>query len=320
MNILPSQATPILENYPRDPKLYGKVGVLMGGYAEYEVSLQSGAEVLKALKEMGVDAHEVLVKPDNDWLKNIFAKNFNRVFIALHGKVGEDGTVQAALELAAIPYTGSRVCPSMLAMHKLRSKQIWEVLGLPTLPYAELKENFNPDEIIAKFGLPLAVKACCSGSTLGITKVKQKEELAKAYAHAREFDDTVIVEPWTLGEEYTVPLLGTHALPSIRIVPKQEFYDYKAKYIDDDTGFYCPSGLNEKEEKEIRDLAERAYASLGCTQFGRADFIRDTQGKFWLMEVNTIPGLTTHSLVPRSVKALGFTFTDLILSVLAMNL
>jgi D-alanine-D-alanine ligase len=320
MDVLPSLAADLLSNPVRDPKAYGKVGVLMGGYAEYEVSLQTGNEVLTTLQKAGVNAHEVLVRPDNDWLRRLLTANYDRVFIALHGKVGEDGTVQAALELANIPYTGSKVCSSMLAMHKLRTKQIWQAVGLPSLPYTEIKADFAVQALVKMFGLPLAVKASNSGSTLGITKVKNLEELPHAYAHAREYDDTVIVEPWVTGIEYAVPILGEYALPSIRIEPKQEFYDYTAKYLDDDTGFFCPSGLAAQEELQLRALAEQAYQSLGCTVMGRVDFIRDNAGKFWLMEVNTLPGLTTHSLMPRSIKALGFSFTDFILTILTMTL
>ncbi|MFI4954425.1 MAG: D-alanine--D-alanine ligase [Gammaproteobacteria bacterium] len=321
MNVLPSTAVEILAKTPRDPKLYGKVGVLMGGYAEYDVSLKTGSEVLNALQNAGVDAHKVLVRSDNNWYRDLLSANYDRVFIALHGKVGEDGTVQAALEMAAIPYTGSKVCASVLAMHKLRTKQIWQAIGLPTLPYAEIKEGFNVEEIIQKFGLPLAVKASAAGSTFGISKVKSAEELPAAFALARQYDDTVIVEPWLENNtEYTVPVLDKYALPSIRIVPKQEFFDYEAKYIDDDTGFFCPSGLSETEENELRNLSEQAYQSLGCTTMGRVDVLRDQNGKFWLVEVNTIPGLTTHSTTPRAVQALGYTFTDFVMTVLAMTL
>lgn len=320
MNIIPSMATKVLDTAPRDPKLYGKVAVLMGGYAEYDVSLNSGQEVLQALVDAGINAHKVLVQPDNNWFPELLKAKYDRVFIALHGKIGEDGTVQAALELAGLPYTGSKVTSSVLAMDKLRAKQIWQTLEIPVIPYQVFAEDTNPQELAEKFGFPLAVKAACSGSTLGITKVKTLEELPKAYAYAREYDDTVLVEPWIAGMEYTVPILDKYAMPSIRIEPQQEYYDYVAKYIDDNTGFYCPSGLSDADEMALRTLAEQVYHSLDCEAFGRVDFIRDEAGKFWVLEVNTIPGLTTHSLVPRSVKAMGYTFTDFVITVLATTL
>jgi D-alanine-D-alanine ligase len=320
MNVLPSLASDILANAPRDPKLYGKVGVLMGGYAEYDVSLNTGQGVLNALQAIGIDAHKVLVRPDNGWYADLLAAKYDRVFIALHGKVGEDGTVQAALEIAEIPYTGCKVCSSVLAMHKLRTKQIWQALGLPTLPYEDITAGFNAHALVEKFGLPLAVKASAAGSSYGVTKVKTIDQLDAAYALAREYDDTVIAEPWIENKEYVVPILDKYALPSIHIAPKQEFFDYKAKYIDDDTEFFCPSGLSDAEEKELRNLAEQAYLSLGCTVMGRVDVLRDKAGKFWLVEVNTIPGLTDHSTTPRAVKALGYTYTDFVLAVLAMTL
>lgn len=321
MNVLPSKASELLAKAPKDPTLYGKVGVLMGGYAEYDVSINSGTEVLHALHKVGIDAHQVLVRPDNHWYRDLLAADYDRVFIALHGKVGEDGTVQAALEMAGIPYTGSKVCASVLAMHKLRTKQIWQASGLPTLPYAEIQADFDADQLIQQFGLPLAVKASAAGSTFGVSKVKSAAQLPEAFALARQYDDTVIVEPWLEGNtEYTIPVLNQHALPSIRILPKQEYFDYAAKYVDDDTGFFCPSGLTDAEEMELRHLAERAYQSLGCTTMARVDVLRDQTGKFWLVEVNTIPGLTTHSTTPRAVNALGYSFTDLVLTLLAMTL
>jgi D-alanine-D-alanine ligase len=319
MNFLPSLASQVLDNAERDPKKYGKVAVLMGGYAEYEVSLQSGGEILKALQEKGVDAHEVLVRSDNGWLKNLLAQNFDRVFIALHGRVGEDGTVQGALEIAGLPYIGSDVCASAIAMHKVHSKQIWQTLGYPVIPFALVDEKTDIKKLADQFGLPMAVKPSRSGSTLGVTKLEELGQFATAYAEAKSYDSIVIVEPWITGVEYAVAIIDRYALPSIRIEPKQGYYDYNAKYVDD-TSFFCPSGLADADEKTLRMLTEQAYLSLGCTGFGRADFIRDKNGKFWLMEINTIPGMTSHSLLPMAVKTLGYTFGDMLLAILTMTL
>ncbi len=320
MKALPSLASTLLENYPKDPALYGKVAVLMGGWAEYDVSINSGTEVLKALKSAGVDAHEVLIKTDNDWLKKLMAGKFDRVFIALHGRVGEDGTMQGALEILGLPYTGTGVCPSAIAMNKLRTKQIWKAADLPTVPFEILSPDFKPEAIVKKYGLPLAVKPVNGGSSFGVSKVKKVEQLPDAYQLALQYDNTVMVEPWIESTEYVVPILGGYALPSVLIKPTQEFFDYQAKYIDDNTGFFCPSGLSDKEEKEIRQLAENAFNSLGCTSLARLDILRDQTGKFWLMEINTIPGMTTHSTTPRTVGVLGYTFTDFVLTLLAMTL
>lgn len=320
MKALPSLASTLLENYPKDPALYGKVAVLKGGWAEHDVSVNSGNEVMKALKSAGVDAHDILIKPDNDWLKKLMTGKFDRVFIALHGRVGEDGTLQGALEILGLPYTGTGVCPSAIAMNKLMAKQVWKASGLPVLPFEALSPDFKPEEIVKKYGLPLAVKPVCEGSSIGISKVKEIEKLRDAYDLAFSHYKTVMVEPWIDATEYTVPILGGYALPSVNIKPTQEFFDYQAKYIDDNTGFFCPSGLSDQEEKEIRQLAENAFNSIGCTALARVDMLRDKDGKFWLMEINTIPGMTTHSTTPRTVGVLGYTFTDFVLTLLAMTL
>lgn len=320
MNVLPSLASTLLENYPKDPALYGKVGVLMGGYAEYDVSISSGTEVLKALKAAGVDAHEVLVQPDNHWLEKLIPEKFDRVFIALHGRMGEDGAVQGALDILGIPYTGPSMTPSAIAMSKVHTKKVWQASGLPTLPFEVLTPDFSPEEIVKKYGLPLAVKPAGGGSSIGVTKVKKVEQLQEAYELASQYSADVMIEPWIDITEYVVPLLGTYALPSVRIEPKGEFFDYHAKYLDDNTGFFCPSGLSDQEEKEIRHLAEQAFESIGCVGLSRADIIRDKNGKFWLMEINTIPGMTTHSTTPRTVNALGYSFTDFCFVLLSMTL
>lgn len=320
MSFLPSLASRVIEQAERDPKKYGKVAVLMGGYAEYDVSLQTGQAILQALKEKNIDAYEVLVRPDNDWLRHFLKQDFDRAFIALHGRMGEDGTVQGALEVAGIPYTGSDVCASAIAMHKMHAKQIWQLLGYPVIPFALADANTDIKKIADKWDLPLAVKPARSGSTLGVSKLTALEQFPAAYAEAVQYDNIVMVEPWITGVEYTVPILDRYALPSIRIEPKQEFYDYNAKYLDEGTGFFCPSGLSDAEEKHLRALGEQAYLSLGCTKVGRTDFIRDKQGKFWLMEVNTLPGMTSHSLLPLAVKTIGYPFSEVVLAILSMTL
>jgi D-alanine-D-alanine ligase len=300
----------------RKPTEYGKVGVLMGGEsAEREVSLNSGRAVLEALVKAGVDAHGVDVRQAT-LLSVLQQQNFDMVFIALHGRGGEDGQIQALLDFLGIPYTGSGMEASSLCMNKQLTKDVWLSHALPVLPGQCLEEGFQPQDIIAEYGLPLAVKPAHEGSTVGVSRVNEVSELLPAYELAQRFGDRTVVEPWVIGEEYTVAIVGQDVLPSIKIVPATTFYDYHAKYTSNDTQYLVPSGLTATEERDLQAMCLKAYQVVGCEGWARLDLIRDRNGHFWLLEINTIPGLTDHSLVPKAVYALGFTFTDLIFAIM----
>jgi D-alanine-D-alanine ligase len=294
---------------------FGKVAVMMGGKsAEREVSLKSGAAVLAALRASGVDAHGF--DPRDKALEALHAEGFKRVFIALHGRGGEDGTLQGALDLLAIPYTGSGVLASALAMDKWRSKLVWQASGLPVPDFVVLDAASDFAAIEARLGLPLFVKPANEGSSIGISKVKQAGELRAAYELAARYDSCVIAEKYLAGGEFTVGILTGQALPVIRIVPATEFYDYDAKYLRDDTEYRIPSGLGEKSEAEMRDLALRAYAVLGGRGWGRMDLMLDAAGRIYCLEANTAPGMTDHSLVPMAARAAGIEFPQLVLKLL----
>jgi D-alanine-D-alanine ligase len=307
--------SPMSQDKTIDPKQFGKVAVLMGGWsAEREVSLNSGSKVLAALQRGGVDAHGVDVA--HTILADLTAGQFDCAFNILHGPMGEDGVIQGALELLGLLYTGSGVAASALAMDKLRTKQLWQGIGLATPPCMVLTAEITPEAVVQQLGLPLAVKPACEGSTIGLTKVKQLREIKVAYEKAAHYHGAVLAEPWIEGSEYTVAIVNGRVLPSIRIQPTVEYYDYDAKYISNDTQYFCPSGLTIEEEKALADLASTAYHSLGCEGWGRVDFIRDTAGHFWILEVNTLPGMTEHSLVPMAAKAVGISFDALVLEIL----
>jgi len=294
---------------------FGKVAVLFGGpSAEREVSLNSGAAVLAALQKNGVDAHafDTAERP----LQALRDEGFKRVFIMLHGRFGEDGTVQGALELLEIPYTGSGVMASALAMDKWRSKLVWQAAGLPVLDYAMLSETSDWDTVVRRLGLPLFVKPVNEGSRVGISKVKQAEDLSAAYQEAAKHDTLVMAERFVGDGEYTVAILNGRALPVIKIETINEFYDYDAKYLSDDTSYLCPSGLNEKQEAEMKDLALSAFSLIGGRGWGRVDFLRDAQGKSYLLEINTSPGMTDHSLVPMAARQAGIGFEQLVMEIL----
>jgi D-alanine-D-alanine ligase len=294
---------------------FGKVAVMMGGKsAEREVSLKSGAAVLAALRSSGVDAHPF--DPQDKALEALHAEGFKRVFIALHGRGGEDGSLQGALDLLAIPYTGSGVLASALAMDKWRSKLVWQASGLPVPDFVVLDAASDFAAVEARLGLPLFVKPANEGSSIGISKVKQPGELRAAYELAARYDSCVIAEKYLAGGEFTVGILAGRALPVIRIVPATEFYDYDAKYLRDDTEYRIPSGLGEKSEAEMRDLALRAFAVLGGRGWGRMDLMLDAAGCIYCLEANTSPGMTDHSLVPMAAKAAGIPFGQLVLSLL----
>ena len=308
-------------NPPRitDPREFGRVAVLMGGTSsEREVSLDSGRNVLEALLRRGVDAVAVdgipvlaraLGAPDGP--------RFDRVFNILHGNRGggEDGVVQGLLEAFGVPYTGSGVLGSALSMDKTRSKQVWLALGLPTPAYVSLERG---DDVLAaahKIGLPVIVKPACEGSSVGVSRCFRDEDLAAAVELAARYDGPLLVEQLIQGEEYTVGVLGTEALPSIRIVPAGEYYDYHAKYVAEDTQYICP-GLAGAAEQELGSLALAAFFAVDCSGWGRVDFMRDRAGRPWLLEVNTAPGMTSHSLVPKAARQRGIEFDALVWRVL----
>ena len=292
---------------------FGKVAVLFGGKsAEREVSLKSGAGVLAALQRQGVDAHAF--DPAERSLDELRA--FDRAFIMLHGRYGEDGTIQGALELMGIPYTGSGVMASAVGMDKWRTKLLWRAVGLPIPEFVMLDENSDFAAVERQLGLPLFVKPACEGSSIGVSKVRQPGELQTAWREAAKHDSLVIAEQAILGGEYTVAILGEQVLPIIKIVPATDFYDYEAKYLRDDTQYLCPCGLPEAREMELRAQALEAFRALGCSGWGRVDFLMDDAGRAYLLEVNTSPGMTDHSLVPMAARVAGISYEQLVLRVL----
>jgi D-alanine-D-alanine ligase len=296
---------------------FGKVAVLMGGpSAEREVSLMSGNGVLKALREKGVDAHAF--DPADRDLWDLKREKFDRVFIALHGRFGEDGTVQGALETLKIPYTGSGVMASALAMDKWRTKLVWLASGIPTPRYQVVDEKTDWMRVVAELGLPLIVKPAREGSTIGITKVSKvdHDELALAYAEAAKHDPLVLIEEFVQGQELTASIVSGRALPLIRIEAPGGNYDYHSKYFSDETKYFCPAGLPEAKEMEIRATCLRAFDLVGCTGWGRVDLMLRDDGTFSILEVNTSPGMTGHSLVPMAAKAAGMTYPDLCVEIL----
>lgn len=300
-------------------KKFGKVGVLMGGNsAEREVSLKSGAAVLAALQRQGVDAHAF--DPAKRSLGDLAMAEFDRVFIALHGRHGEDGCIQGALELMGLPYTGSGVMASAIGMDKWRTKLLWQAAGLPTPDWALLEANSDFAAIEKQLGLPIFVKPAREGSSIGMSKVKQPGELKAAYEKAAEFDSLVLAEKFVDGGEFTCAILGGQPLPMIHLVPKNEFYDYEAKYLRDDTEYRCPCDLPAEQEKAIQVLCLRAFNVVGCQGWGRVDVMLDSKANPYLLEINTSPGMTDHSLVPMSARVAGIDFDSLCLRILEMTL
>jgi len=292
-----------------DAKQFGRVAVVMGGSsAEREVSLDSGRNVLAALKSRGVDAHGIDGIPA--LLDALRAGHFARVFNILHGRGGEDGVLQGALQSLGVPCTGSGVLGSALSMDKIRTKQVWEALGLPTPAFARHVAGDDIGAAIARVGLPAVVKPSHEGSSVGITRVRAQSDLPEAVELAARYDGELVIEQMIEGDEYTVGILQGEALPSIHIVPKAEFYDYHAKYVAEDTQYICP-GLDDTGEAAIRALALSAFNAAGCSGWGRVDVMRDGAGKFLLLEVNTTPGMTSHSLVPKAARAVGIGFEEL---------
>jgi D-alanine-D-alanine ligase len=294
---------------------FGKVAVLMGGRsAEREISLLSGNAVLGALRERGVDAHAF--DPKERQIADLKRENFQRAFIALHGRYGEDGTVQGALELLGIPYTGSGVMASALAMDKWRTKLMWRAVGIPVPRDALVHEGSDWHGVVKALGLPIIVKPVHEGSTIGLTKVRAAKELPAAYALAAKHDRMVLAEEFIEGRELTASILGDTALPLIRIEAPQGNYDYQNKYFSDETKYHCPSGIGVAEEQSIREAALHAFQVLGCEGWGRADLILRGDNTFSFLEMNTSPGMTGHSLVPMAARQAGLSFPDLVMRIL----
>ena len=293
----------------------GRIVVLYGGQSgEREVSLKGGGAVLSALQARGLDAHGLDLGPG--WIAQLEALQADRVFIVLHGAGGEDGTVQGALECLGLPYTGSGVLASALAMDKLRCKQLWQGIDLPTAGFALLHENSDWQALITELGGEVMVKPASEGSSLGMAKASSAAELQAAWLGADKFDSVVIAERWLSGGEYTVAILNGRPLPVIKLETDRPFYDYEAKYLADDTRYLCPCGLSVAEEKAMQALAMEAFASLGCEGWGRVDVMMTAEGEPRLLEVNTVPGMTDHSLVPMAAAAAGLSFVDLLIEIL----
>ena len=299
---------------------YGKVAVLMGGCsAEREISLRSGTAVLRALQAAGVDAHAVDTA-DKDLLDQLVKGDFNRAFIALHGRGGEDGVVQGLLQSIGLPYTGSGVLGSALGMDKLRTKQVWHSAGLPTPDFTVLSSAADAALAKHKLQYPVMVKPSHEGSSIGITKVDEADGLMAAWRLAAQYDDSVLVEQWIEGMEYTAGILGDEVLPLICLQTPNAFYDYAAKYEADTTRYLIPCGLPAAQEAGLQAMCQAAFAAVGATGWGRVDFMLDDAGKAWLIEVNTVPGLTDHSLVPMAASAKGIDFSQLVCRILDASL
>ncbi len=301
-----------------------KIAVLLGGTsAEREVSLQSGKAVLAGLREAELDAHGV--DTQSVCVTTLKTQGFNKVFIALHGRGGEDGTLQGTLEFLGLPYTGSGVMASAISMDKQRTKLLWKGAGLPVAPWVAFTRLAFEAGITASqlaevetLGMPVIVKPSREGSSVGMSKVESLEALPQALALAFRHDEEVLVEKWLSGPEFTVGLLGEEILPSIRIQPAGTFYDYEAKYLSDETQYFCPSGLEAQKEAELKSIVKKAWQMLGCNGWGRVDAMLDSDGQFYLLEVNTSPGMTSHSLVPMAARQAGMTFSQLVVRILGL--
>ncbi len=294
---------------------FGKVAVLLGGKsAEREVSLDSGKAVLEALLRSGVNAEAF--DPQQRAVTELV--EFDRAFIVLHGRGGEDGQIQGVLEWLNLPYTGTGVQGSAIGMDKIKTKQIWQGSDLPTAPYRIIAPDTDLDEVIETLGLPLMIKPVHEGSSVGMSKVEKAEDLAHAVAKASEHDALVMAEQWITGAEFTISVLNGEALPVIRLQPPEDvaFYDYDAKYLRNDVQYGVPSGLSDADEQQLKALSLKAFQAVGASGWGRIDAMQDQQGKFWLLEVNTVPGMTSHSLVPKAASAVGYSFDALCMAIL----
>lgn len=288
-----------------------------GNSAEREISLISGNNIFDALQRKGVQAEKI--DTQQEFISKLQTGNFSRAFIALHGRGGEDGTIQGLLEHLNIPYTGSGVLASALSMDKVRCKRLWQSLGLATPPFAIWEPGTEADDYVKLFGLPLSVKPIYEGSSVGITRVNSAADFMAACELARQYGP-VMIEPWIIGDDYTVAILGNQALPSVQIAAKATFYDYQAKYFSDETEYICPSSLAPEDEANLHKLALAAFNAVDAKGWGRIDFIRDLNGDYWLLEINTAPGMTSHSLFPKAAAAAGMSFDDLVLEVLSLTL
>ncbi len=294
---------------------FGKVAVLLGGNsAEREVSLRSGQAVWEALCRRGVDAHRV--DPGQDGWERLNRDGFDRVFIVLHGRGGEDGVIQGALETIGLPYTGSGVLGSALGMDKYRCKLAWQGLGLPTAPFVAARSAADLERVPAELGFPVMVKPAREGSSIGLARAENRDELEVAWQAAAAYDELVLVERWVQGTEYTCGILGDLALPLIRVETPNIFYDYQAKYLADNTSYLCPCGLKPALEQSFQELALKSFAAIGGSGWGRVDMLVDGSGTPWLLEVNTAPGMTDHSLVPMAARVAGIDFDSLVWKIL----
>ncbi|MEG1031970.1 D-alanine--D-alanine ligase [Acinetobacter sp. TTH0-4] len=298
---------------------FGKVAVLLGGKsAEREVSLDSGTAVLEALVRSGVNAEAF--DPKERSVTELV--HYDRAFIVLHGRGGEDGQIQGALEWLDIPYTGTGVQGSAIGMDKVKTKQVWQGSELPTAPYRIVTKDSDLNAVIESIGLPFIIKPVHEGSSIGMSKVEKMEDFAEAMSKATVHDAVVMAEKWVTGREFTIVILNGQALPVIRLEPPKDvaFYDYEAKYNRNDVQYGIPCGLTEAEEKQLQTLSLRAFQAVGASGWGRIDAMQDEQGNFWLLEVNTVPGMTSHSLVPKAAKAVGYSFDELCVAILEQTL
>jgi len=294
---------------------YGKVAVLMGGWsAEREISLQSGAAVLAALQQGGIDAHGIDV--GRDIAAVLGAGDYSRALIMLHGRGGEDGAMQGLLEVMGLPYTGSGILGSALAMDKLRCKQVWAAEGFPTPEFRVLETEQDCADALAQLGLPLIIKPASEGSSIGMSKVEVEDEMLPAFKTARECEGVIIAEKWITGDEYTAAILNRSVLPMIRLETDRKFYDYVAKYESNDTRYICPCGLDESVEKALGSIMLNAFEAIDASGWGRVDFMLDADQQPWLIEANTVPGMTSHSLVPMAAKQAGIGFNELVIEIL----
>ncbi|MBQ9619418.1 MAG: D-alanine--D-alanine ligase [Neisseriaceae bacterium] len=295
---------------------FGKIAVLAGGFSsERDVSLNSGQAVCEALRQKGIDAH--LFDPKEQSLIQLKQEGFQAAFNVLHGVYGEDGVIQGALEALQIPYTGCGVLASAISMDKFRTRLIWEGFGLPNVPYVVMNDNSDFAAIEQQLGLPLFAKPACEGSSFGVFMIEEAGKLKEVYAQLKNFQGVPLAEKAITGGEYACSILGDRALPVIKIIPKGKFYDFEAKYKRDDTEYQCPSDLTAEEEKQMQQLALRAFDALGCKGWGRVDFLRGQDGRFYLLEINTVPGMTSHSLVPKAARQEGIDFPSLCVEILS---
>ena len=302
-----------------DVTQFGKVAVLMGGQsAERDISLKSGEAVLDSLQRQGIDAHGLDCNPQT--LRQLQDEKFERVFIVLHGPGGEDGKIQGALDSIGLPYTGSGVLGSVLAMDKLRTKQIWQSCAIPTPSFQILDKDFDANSVVEKLGLPLMIKPTHEGSSIGMSRVESVDELTAAWNSLSETYSSVMAESWVSGAEYTVGILGGEVLPPIKLETPNSFYDFDAKYRADTTQYICPCGLSSDDESRLKELSLAAFNAVAATGWGRVDVMTDTKGKFMPIEVNTVPGMTDHSLVPMAAKVAGIDFDQLTQTILAQTL